>query len=112
MKSELLLARREANKAVERKDNGQDHLRTAITDHHRLQQTYSSLQKKFEAVQAELEITKQQANAHEQAEKQARKRATSAHSQYKKLQEDHDVVVERLEKLKIEMTISRTDSKQ
>jgi len=106
LKSQLLLARREANKAEERQGSGHDHLRTAIVNNHRLQQTYSSLQRKFEEVNADLKQSKEQVKVHEQGEKQARKRASIVHTQYKKLQTDHDVVVERLEKLKIQMTIS------
>merc|ERR1712194_634039 len=96
LKSQLLLARREVSKIEERKESREVQLRTAVANHHQLQQVYTSLQDKYEDTNTELEKSKQ-----------ITKRAANIHGQYKKLQSDHDVVVERLERLKIEMTIFR-----
>ena len=106
MKSNVLLARKEAENAEGRQNNGQDHLRTAIAKHHQLQQVYDSLLKKFGDTSSELQKAKNDIKVKEQEEKHARKRAAAVHGQYKKLQEDHSVVVQRLEKLKLEMTAS------
>merc|ERR1712161_136007 len=96
LKSQLLLARREVNKIEERQESREVQFRTAVANHHQLQQVYASLQDKYADTNTELEKSKQ-----------TTKRAANIHGQYKKLQSDHDVVVERLERLKIEMTIFR-----
>jgi len=107
MKSNVLLARKEAENAEGRQNNGQDQLRTAVAKHHQLQQVYDSLLKKFGDTTSELQKAKNDIKVKEQEEKHARKRAATVHSQYKKLQADHGVVVQRLEKLKVEMNINK-----
>eukprot|EP00531_Pseudo-nitzschia_arenysensis_P017230 CAMPEP_0116142886 /NCGR_PEP_ID=MMETSP0329-20121206/15149_1 /TAXON_ID=697910 /ORGANISM="Pseudo-nitzschia arenysensis, Strain B593" /LENGTH=1130 /DNA_ID=CAMNT_0003638155 /DNA_START=73 /DNA_END=3465 /DNA_ORIENTATION=+ len=108
VKSKLLLAQKETENAEEKKGSGQERLRGAIAKHHQLQQVYDSLLKKFNDSRAELERAKNEIKVKKQEEKHARKRAATVHTQYKKLKEDHDVVVQRLEKLKEEMTTNNT----
>ena len=103
LKSELLLASREVNNEDERQDSRETQLRTAIANHQQLQKVYASLQSKYDGTKAELEKCKQISKATSVEEQRLRKRAANIHGQYKKLQLDHDVVVERLERLKIEM---------
>jgi len=107
VKSNLLLARKKAENADNRQDNGQDKLRNAIANNHKLQQVYDSLLRKFGDTRGELQKAKNNIKVKEQEEKHARKRAATVHGQYKKLQEDHDVVVQRLEKLKKNMLITQ-----
>merc|ERR1712194_426285 len=107
LKSQLLLARREVSKIEERQESREVQLRTAVANHHQLQQVYTSLQDKYEDTNTELVKSKQITKVELEKSKQITKRAANIHGQYKKLQSDHDVVVERLERLKIEMTIFR-----
>lgn len=107
VKSKLLLAKKEVENAGEKEGSGQDRLRTAIAKHHQLQQVYDSLLKKFGDSRNELQKAKSDIKVKEQEEKHARKRAATVHTQLKKLQEDHDVVVQRLEKFKEEMTTNK-----
>lgn len=109
VKSKLLLAVKQAENAGTREDSGQDKLRNAIAKHHQAQKAYDSLLKKSEGARAELEKNKKLMKVKEQEEKIARKRATTIHAQYKKLQEDHSVVVQRLEKIKSNMTSAPTE---
>ena len=87
LKSQLLVARRDSS--------------------HKLQQEHTELQGQYKDVQMELENMEKVSNVHRDEEKRARKRAALIHAQYKKLQHDHDIVVQRLERLKAEMTIFR-----
>ncbi len=109
VKSKLLMAQKETENAEEKQDSGQDRLRIAIAKHHQLQQVYDSLLKKFEDSRTELQKAKNDFNVKDQEEKHARKRASTVHTQYQKLKEDHDVVVQRLEKLKEEMTPAKKE---
>ena len=106
--SELLLARHEVeNNAGERQDQDsqetETQLRKAVANHSQLQKVYASLQTKYDSTRSELEKCKQLSKATSVEEQRLRKKATTIQSQYTRLQSDHDVVVERLEKLKIQM---------
>jgi len=108
VKSKLLLAKKEAENAGEKEGSGQERLRTAIAKHNQLQRVYDSLLKKFDNSRDELQKAKKDIKVKEEQEKHARKRAATV--QLKKLPEDHDVVVQRLENFKEEMTTSKQNN--
>jgi len=91
------------------KDNqeSRDHLRDAVAKHHRLQQTYDSLQLKFGNLHEKLIVAQKDAKLREEEAREARKRASGVHTQYKRLQEDHSAVLDQLEKLKQELELNK-----
>lgn len=105
LQSQVLLAKLETSKAEERHSSRETHLRTAIANHHRLQQAYESLNAKFEKVQHELVQAQKETKIKEEEAKGVRKRASAVHAQYKKLQTDHNAVLERQEKLEQELIV-------
>jgi hypothetical protein len=104
VESKLSRAKKETGNAQNKEGEGQSKLRDAITEHQQLKDVYDSLLKKYENAEGELKNAKLQFAVKDQEEKHARKRATSLQTQLKKLQEDHNVVVRRSEKLKKELT--------
>jgi hypothetical protein len=103
LKGHLLIAQKESANAKERQENREVNLRTAIAKHHRLQQAYEILETKFHEVQEKLEASRKDSKLREEEAKEARKRAAGVHAQLRRLQIDHSVVLDQLERLQQEL---------
>jgi len=103
LKGQLLLSKRETAKAKERQTNRETSLRNAIANHHRLQEAYDCLESKFDKINEDLANAQKEARIRKEEAKEARQKASTVHLQLKKLQIDHSVVVDHLDKLNKEL---------
>jgi chromosome segregation ATPase len=103
LKGHLLIAQKESANAKARQENREVNLRNTIAKHHRLQQAYETLETTFQEVQENLEAARKDSKLREAEAKEARKRAAGVHAQLRRLQIDHSVVLDQLERLKQEL---------